>query len=96
MRVLRSDPLRWGPLRPHGSAITIGVFDGVHRGHRKVIEELTARAQPNRLDTVALTFDRHPLEVVAPEARLLTSVEAVCGSSSNSGWISPVCFRSTR
>jgi riboflavin kinase / FMN adenylyltransferase len=77
MQVLRSDPLRWGPLRPHGSAITIGVFDGVHRGHRKVIEELTKRAAADRLDTVALTFDRHPLEVVAPERapRLLSSVE---------------------
>ncbi len=77
MRVLRGDPLRWGPLRPRGSAITIGVFDGVHRGHRKVIEELTARAAAEQLDTVALTFDRHPLEVVAPEKvpRLLTSVE---------------------
>ncbi len=78
MRVLRGDPLRWGPLRPHGSAITIGVFDGVHRGHRKVLEELIARADAERLDTVALTFDRHPLEVVAPDKAppLLTSVEA--------------------
>ena len=77
MRVLRGDPLRWGPLRPHGAAITIGVFDGVHRGHRKVIEELIARADAERLDTVALTFDRHPLEVVAPDKAppLLTSVE---------------------
>ena len=77
MRVLRGDPLRWGPLRPHGAAITIGVFDGVHLGHRKVIEELTALAAAERLDTVALTFDRHPLEVVAPDKapRLLSSVE---------------------
>jgi len=46
------------------SVVTIGKFDGVHRGHREVIEQLRARADGRRV--VAVTFDRHPLSVVDP------------------------------
>jgi riboflavin kinase/FMN adenylyltransferase len=77
MKVLRGDPLRWGPLPPRRSAITIGVFDGVHRGHQRVLAEVTERAAAQGLTSVALTFDVHPLELVAPDRapRLLTTVE---------------------
>lgn len=47
------------------SVVTIGKFDGVHRGHREVIAQLTARADGRRVAVV--TFDRHPLSVVDPD-----------------------------
>lgn len=53
---------------PHDSrpsAVTIGKFDGVHRGHRAVLERLTADAAGIR--TVVITFDRHPDAVLRPE-----------------------------
>lgn len=46
------------------SVVTIGKFDGVHRGHREVIERLRERADGRRV--VVVTFDRHPLSVVDP------------------------------
>jgi riboflavin kinase / FMN adenylyltransferase len=48
------------------SAVTIGVFDGVHRGHRAVVERLVAAARPAGLAPVVVTFDPHPMEVVRP------------------------------
>ena len=46
---------------------TIGMFDGLHRGHRRVIERTVAAARTDRGLSVAITFDRHPATVVAPE-----------------------------
>lgn len=48
-------------------AVTIGTFDGVHRGHRIVLDTLKEEAARRGLRPVAITFDRHPLELVAPE-----------------------------
>lgn len=48
-------------------AVTIGTFDGVHRGHRLVLDTLKREAKARGLQPVAITFDRHPLELVAPE-----------------------------
>ena len=48
-------------------AVTIGTFDGVHRGHRLVLETLKREARKRGLQPVAISFDRHPLELVAPE-----------------------------
>lgn len=45
----------------------VGVFDGVHRGHRALLEALRLEAQLRGLSPLAITFDRHPLEVIAPE-----------------------------
>ena len=59
------------------AVITIGAYDGVHIGHRAVIEHVRERAaQLGALSTV-VTFDRHPASVVRPESapRLLTSNE---------------------
>ncbi|MEO3788714.1 bifunctional riboflavin kinase/FAD synthetase [Nonomuraea sp. B10E15] len=46
--------------------VTIGVFDGVHRGHRRVIERAVAIARERGLRSVAVTFEPHPEEVVRP------------------------------
>ena len=48
-------------------AVTIGTFDGVHRGHRLVLDTLKREAAKRGLQPVAISFDRHPLELVAPE-----------------------------
>ncbi len=45
-------------------AATIGVFDGVHRGHQRVLNELVAWAHEDAGDAVVVTFDRHPREVL--------------------------------
>jgi riboflavin kinase/FMN adenylyltransferase len=60
-----------------GTAVTIGVYDGVHIGHRKVLELLRELADARDLDAVCITFDRHPAEVVRPESapKLLTTLE---------------------
>ena len=56
------------------AAVTVGSFDGVHRGHQAVLAELIRQARARQLASVVITFDRHPLEVVNPPAapRLLT------------------------
>ncbi len=54
------------PQDARPSAVTIGKFDGVHRGHRAVLEQLTAAAEGRR--TVVITFDRHPAAVLHPES----------------------------
>ncbi len=50
-----------------GVAVTIGAFDGVHVGHRALLAHLSRMAFDRGLPSVAVTFDPHPLEVVAPE-----------------------------
>jgi riboflavin kinase/FMN adenylyltransferase len=50
------------------SVVTVGTFDGVHRGHVAVLEEIARRAQERGLSSVLVTFDPHPLEVVNPAA----------------------------
>lgn len=49
------------------SAVAIGKFDGVHAGHRRVIDELLAVAADNSLVATIVTFDRHPLRLLRPE-----------------------------
>jgi riboflavin kinase/FMN adenylyltransferase len=49
------------------SAVAIGKFDGVHRGHRAGLERLAGIAAERGLTSVVVTFDRHPLAVLAPE-----------------------------
>ncbi|HEU4747117.1 MAG TPA: bifunctional riboflavin kinase/FAD synthetase [Gemmatimonadaceae bacterium] len=66
-------------LPPHvkGTVLTVGTFDGVHRGHRDVIDRLVARARARGLPSVLVTFEPHPMEVVNPAAAplLLTTRE---------------------
>ena len=59
------------------AVITIGAYDGVHLGHRAVIEHVRERAADLGALSAVVTFDRHPASVVRPESapRLLTSNE---------------------
>ncbi len=52
---------------PVPSAASIGTFDGLHRGHLLVVATLMRAARANHLRPLVFSFDRHPLEVVAPE-----------------------------
>lgn len=56
-------PDGWGP-----SVVTIGVFDGVHRGHQRIVGRATEVAAELGLPVVVVTFDPHPDEVVRPGA----------------------------
>ncbi len=56
------------PRPAAGSAVTIGAYDGVHRGHQLVIGEVRRVARERGLRSVVVTFDRHPASVVRPES----------------------------
>ena len=60
---LAAVPADFGP-----SAVAIGKFDGVHAGHRSVIAELESVARREGLAATVVTFDRHPLGLLRPEA----------------------------
>ena len=51
-----------------GGVLAIGNFDGVHRGHQKMLNLLIERARAHRVPAVVLTFDPPPVELLRPEA----------------------------
>ncbi|QXC62444.1 bifunctional riboflavin kinase/FAD synthetase [Aquihabitans sp. G128] len=63
------------PMDP--SVVTIGAYDGVHLGHQVVIGQVRQLAAARGLQTVVVTFDRHPATVVRPESapRLLCDLD---------------------
>lgn len=75
MKVLRGDHAEWEPVAE--TALSIGVYDGVHRGHRAVLERLVAEAREQGLLPAVLTFDPHPMAVIAPQRapEPLTTIE---------------------
>src|ERR687895_736522 len=76
VRGLHHLPLPEGP-----SVVTIGFFDGVHKGHQEVIHRSVEAAKDRDARSVAVTFDRHPREILTPgqEPRLLTTLERKAG-----------------
>lgn len=56
------------PEDSRGTVMTVGSFDGVHLGHRGILDELASRARRAGGRSVLVTFDPHPLEVVNPAA----------------------------
>lgn len=49
------------------SAVAMGFFDGVHWGHRAIFQKLISVAEEKKLQSIALTFDIHPSELLAPK-----------------------------
>jgi len=85
LRVFRSldeVPADFGP-----SALTIGNFDGVHAGHRRILRRVKEVAAERGLRASVLTFDPHPSKVVAPARapRLMTSPEQRCALMAEEG-----------
>jgi len=60
-RGLEAIPNGWGR-----SVVTIGVFDGLHRGHARLVSHAVCRAREMGLPSVLMTFDPHPSEVLRP------------------------------
>jgi riboflavin kinase/FMN adenylyltransferase len=56
------------PEIEQGAVVTVGTFDGVHRGHALVLERTAAAARRAGMPSLAVTFDPHPLDVVNPSA----------------------------
>jgi len=59
------------------AVITIGTFDGVHMGHRKILDKMKAEAAANGGETVIITFHPHPRKIVSSEfmgIRLITTI----------------------
>jgi riboflavin kinase/FMN adenylyltransferase len=55
------------PARLHGAYLAVGNFDGVHRGHARLLGRLRALADGAGAPAVALTFDPHPVALLRPE-----------------------------
>lgn len=81
-----------------GTVVTVGTFDGVHRGHWEVLMEVVRRAREAERRSVLLTFHPHPLRIVRPEAapRLLTSPDEKKEILAESGLDYAVFLRFTR
>jgi riboflavin kinase / FMN adenylyltransferase len=78
IRIFRSLEEASGTFGP--SALTIGNFDGVHAGHRRILRRVSEVAREGGSNPSALTFDPHPAKIVAParSVRLMTTPEQRC------------------
>jgi riboflavin kinase / FMN adenylyltransferase len=75
VQVLRDADPQWPSTQR--SVVTIGAYDGLHSGHRAVIDLVRSEAIQRDAQSVVVTFDRHPASVVRPESapKLLTDAE---------------------
>ena len=67
--------------------VALGTFDGVHRGHRELLDTAIRYARENRIRMRVCTFDRHPLEVIRPEfaPKILTTIPERAGLLAKAG-----------
>ena len=66
-----------GPALCRKPVVTVGTFDGVHVGHKAVLDEVRALSAARNGDSVVVTFDPHPRQVIDPAHAppLLTTLE---------------------
>jgi riboflavin kinase/FMN adenylyltransferase len=97
--------VRLDTLAPRGwlePAVTVGNFDGVHRGHQSLVAEAVAEARARAGTAVALTFDPHPSRVLSPDrapASLMTldqKAEALDGLGIDRLAVLPFTFELSR
>src|SRR3954452_22022845 len=62
---LEDVPANFGP-----SLVSVGNFDGVHRAHLRVLQEIVARSKQKHSRSVAVTFEPHPMRILRPDAGL--------------------------
>lgn len=76
-----------------GAVVTIGAYDGVHRGHQAVLRFVRELAEARGLEAACVTFDRHPAEVVRPESapKLLTTLEQKLELLAATGYLDECC-----
>lgn len=55
------------PEDPRGTVVTVGTFDGVHRGHWAVLQEIRLRAKETGRRSILVTFHPHPLMILRPD-----------------------------
>ena len=68
--------------------VTIGTFDGVHKGHQTIINRINEIAKEEGMESVLLTFDPHPRHVIYPddqELRLIHTIEEKIEALSKTG-----------
>jgi riboflavin kinase/FMN adenylyltransferase len=66
MSVITIENVRDFPARARGAIVTVGNFDGVHRGHQQLLGRLRARADAAGVPALAVTFDPHPVALLRP------------------------------
>ena len=73
MEIIRS----LGSLKPlNGSVLTLGSYDGIHRGHREILSSVVNHARARRLPSVLITFDPHPRHVLEESCDSLQAFQA--------------------
>ena len=66
---------------------TLGTFDGVHIGHRQILEKVIVEAKKANVNAIVLTFDQHPISVIKPDVipKLLTTLDEKLAIFENMG-----------
>ncbi|MBF0568549.1 MAG: bifunctional riboflavin kinase/FAD synthetase [Nitrospirae bacterium] len=78
----------------HNPIITLGNFDGVHAGHRRILERVKAASDSAGGTSIVITFDPHPVKVVNPQRglKILTPFEIKAGLIEKTGMDVLLCI----